>query len=125
MAINTRNVLIRLRTLWGASSNKALAAKLGVGESTPSSWNRTGIVPFDICLKTVDKFGCSLDELIYGIKSQPVSESELLPIDRVAMVAATANACDLIHELQLIPEIDKKASRALALAIIKEYKEIK
>jgi hypothetical protein len=113
--VDARKVLERLCTLWGASSYKELAQILEIGESTPSSWAKTGNIPFKLCIDTAEKYGCSLDDLVFGKKPQTVNEEIL----EVAVYKGLGDAC----ELRLIPELDNKIAGAVAILTIKAYKE--
>ncbi len=115
MAINSRQILDRLCALWGVSTYKELAHVLKIGESTPSSWAKTGNIPFKLCIETVEKYGCSLDELVFGKKTQTVS-------DQVILSAVSKGLADA-QELQLIPELNDTIAGAVAILTVKAYKE--
>jgi hypothetical protein len=112
--VNIKRIIIRLNKYWGASSYKELAHKLEIGESTPSSWVTAGRIPIKECLATVEKFGCSLDELILGKEPAKITEE--------AMQMAVKKGIHIAYDLQAIPKLDPTATRVLSRLIVKEYK---
>ncbi|MFT4927307.1 MAG: hypothetical protein ACI8WB_003413 [Phenylobacterium sp.] len=114
MNSDVRQILGRLCDYWGASSYKDLAHKLDIGESTPSSWVTKNHIPFNECLMTVEKYECSLDELVFGIKRESINDQ--------AMISAVKEGLEDAHELELVPQLDAKSSGALAILTLKAYK---
>jgi hypothetical protein len=113
--IDIKKILTRLCEYWEAPTYKALAPKLDVAESTPSSWVTKSHIPFKECLMTVEKFGCSLDELVFGIKREALNDQALISSIQVGMEQA--------YELELIEKADDKAAKALAILAVKAYKK--
>ena len=115
MGLEVRLIIARLCTYWQVSSYKALAVKLGVGKSTPSAWITKQHIPLKECLDTVEKFGCSLDELILGIKRESVNDQ--------TMISAIKEGLGAAYELELIPKPDAKSAQAVAILAVKAYKK--
>ena len=114
MDIDVRAIIARLCVYWQVSSYKALAIKLGVGKSTPSAWITKNHIPLKECLDTVEAFGCSLDELILGIKRESVNDQ--------TMISAIKEGLSGAYELELIPKPDAKSAQAVAILAVKAYK---
>lgn len=59
-------VIDRLRLVYGAESDTALAAALGVAKNTVSNWRGRNSRPFPICERAALERGISLDWLLLG-----------------------------------------------------------
>jgi hypothetical protein len=65
----------RLRGIYGAANNAALARELGVKKMTVSSWRKRG-VPDSVCVQVAKDKGVSLDWLLYGIEAASAAADE-------------------------------------------------
>ena len=116
MIVNTREIVGRLCEAWQVKKYKDLAAKLSVGESTVSSWVNNSRIPFNECIDTVIKRGCTLDWLIFGNHSQALFETPL----QEAVKSALSEACDI----ELIDEISPPIINSIAKMALRDYKKL-
>lgn len=71
-------VLQRLREATGSDNDAELARRLGISQTTISTWRKRGIVPYEACAKVAIEKGVSLDKLIFGEDRLVALDPELL-----------------------------------------------
>ena len=116
MTVDTKAIVGRLCEAWQVKKYKDLAAKLSVGESTVSSWVNNSRIPFNECINTVSKRGCTLDWLIFGNHGQSLFE---LPL-KEAVKSALSEAC----EIELIDDISPPIINSIANMALRDYKKL-
>ena len=116
MIVDTKAIVSRLCEAWRVTKYKDLAVKLSVGESTVSSWVNNSRIPFNECIDTVIKRGCTLDWLIFGNHAQALFESPL----KDAVKSALSEACDI----ELIDEISPPIINSIANMALRDYKKL-
>ena len=65
--MDVNDIIQRMRQVYGAKNDSALAAELNLAVSAPSNWRQRNSPPFAICADIAAKKGISLDWLIFGI----------------------------------------------------------
>jgi hypothetical protein len=64
--MNASDIIQRMRQVYAAKSDSALAAALNLAPSAPSNWRQRNRPPFGICVAVARARGISLDWLILG-----------------------------------------------------------
>lgn len=65
--MDVNDIIQRMRQVYGAKNDSALANELNLAVSAPSNWRQRNSPPFAICADMAAKKGVSLDWLIFGI----------------------------------------------------------
>ena len=65
--MDVNDIIQRMRQVYGAKNDSALAAALNLAVSAPSNWRQRNSPPFGICAGIAMEKGVSLDWLIFGI----------------------------------------------------------
>lgn len=65
--MDVNDIIQRMRQVYGAKNDSALANELNLAVSAPSNWRQRNSPPFGICAEIAAKKGVSLDWLIFGI----------------------------------------------------------
>ena len=65
--MDVNDIIQRMRQVYGAKNDSALAAALNLAVSAPSNWRQRNSPPFGICADIAMEKGVSLDWLIFGI----------------------------------------------------------
>jgi hypothetical protein len=67
LLMDANDIIQRMRQVYGAKNDSALAAALNLAVSAPSNWRNRNSPPFAICADIAAEKGISLDWLIFGI----------------------------------------------------------
>jgi hypothetical protein len=65
--MDVNDIIQRMRQVYGAKNDSALANELNLAVSAPSNWRQRNSPPFGICAEIAAEKGVSLDWLIFGI----------------------------------------------------------
>lgn len=65
--MDVNDIIQRMRQVYGAKNDSALATALNLAVSAPSNWRQRNSPPFAICADMAAEKGVSLDWLIFGI----------------------------------------------------------
>lgn len=65
--MDVNDIIQRMRQVYGAKNDSALAVALNLAVSAPSNWRNRNSPPFGICADIAAEKGISLDWLIFGI----------------------------------------------------------
>jgi hypothetical protein len=65
--MDVEDIIQRMRQVYGAKNDSALAAELNLAVSAASNWRNRNSPPIAICVDIAAKKGVSLDWLIFGI----------------------------------------------------------
>lgn len=114
---NRASVLIEaLKGQLGALSDEELAADLGMGKSTISSWRRRGTLPSRVERDIADRYGLTFDEAVLRLNSDHGSRETLL---KAAFYYA------LIELSRDAPALDAEGALKLSQELAAAEKEIK
>lgn len=80
-AMNADDIIRRMRQVYDAKNDSALAAALNLAVSAPSNWRQRNSPPLAICANIAETQGISLDWLIFGVGNMrlgvPVEATEV------------------------------------------------
>ncbi|WP_199098977.1 helix-turn-helix domain-containing protein [Dyella sp. ASV21] len=96
--INASEIIQRMREVFGAKNDTALAAELNVTTSTPSNWRQRNSAPIAVCATIAATHGVSLDWLVFGEGAMyPKHDQDAAPTPESAHSTASAAAHRLSH----------------------------
>ena len=79
--MDVNDIIQRMRQVYGAKNDSALAAALNLAVSAPSNWRNRNSPPFAICVEMAAEKGVSLDWLIFGIGDMRLGGRAEAPYD--------------------------------------------
>ena len=77
MSLNSNEIFSRLLELFKTKKMNELSILLGYKESWGAATRKRSGIPFDACVITAEKFGVSMDYLLYGKESNSIDINEL------------------------------------------------
>lgn len=90
--MDVNDIIQRMRQVYGAKNDSALANELNLAVSAPSNWRQRNSPPFGICVDIAAEKGISLDWLIFGIGDMHLGVRSGTPRKQPCMDAQSAES---------------------------------